>query len=194
MARQGASKREAIVAAAKALLWERGYEATSPRDVLARSGAGQGSLYHHFPGKREVAAAALAEMAEEEIAVIDALFAPGTPPLDRVRAYLTRERQALRGCRLARLANEAAMEEPSLREPVAAYVGRIQDCLRASLEEAEAAGRLLPGVAPAGLAAVLIAVVEGGYVLARVHWDEAAMREAIDGAVQVLGAVTRPQA
>ncbi|KMO29029.1 TetR/AcrR family transcriptional regulator [Methylobacterium aquaticum] len=194
MARQGSSKREAIVAAAKALLWERGYEATSPRDVLARSGAGQGSLYHHFPGKREVAAAALAEMAEEEIAVIDALFAPGTPPLDRVRAYLTRERQALRGCRLARLANEAAMEEPSLREPVAAYVGRIQDCLRASLEEAEAAGRLLPGVAPAGLAAVLIAVVEGGYVLARVHWDEAAMREAIDGAVQVLGAVTRPQA
>ncbi|MGF3023037.1 TetR family transcriptional regulator C-terminal domain-containing protein [Methylobacterium aquaticum] len=194
MARQGSSKREAIVAAAKALLWERGYEATSPRDVLARSGAGQGSLYHHFPGKREVAAAALAEMAEEEIAVIDALFAPGTPPLDRVRAYLTRERQALRGCRLARLANEAAMEEPSLREPVAAYVGRIQDCLRASLEEAEAAGHLLPGVAPAGLAAVLIAVVEGGYVLARVHWDEAAMREAIDGAVQVLGAVTRPQA
>lgn len=194
MARPGSSKREAIVAATKALLWERGYEATSPRDVLARSGAGQGSLYHHFPGKREVAAAALAEMAAEEIAVIDALFAPGTPPLDRVRAYLTRERQALRGCRLARLANEAAMEEPALREPVAAYVGRIQACLRASLEEAEAAGNLAPGIAPAALAAMLIAVVEGGYVLARVHWDEAAMREAIDGAVQALDAVTRSQA
>ena len=110
MARPGSSKREAIVAAAKALLWERGYEATSPRDVLDRSGAGQGSLYHHFSGKREVAAAALAEMAEEEIAAIDRLFAPDSPPLDRVHAYLTRERQALRGCRLARLANEAAME------------------------------------------------------------------------------------
>ncbi|UHC16728.1 TetR/AcrR family transcriptional regulator [Methylobacterium currus] len=194
MARQGPSKREAIVAATKALLWERGYEATSPRDVLARSGAGQGSLYHHFPGKREVAAAALAEMAGEEIAVIDALFASGTPPLDRVRAYLTRERQALRGCRLARLANEAAMEEPALREPVAAYLGRIQACLRASLEEAKAAGSLIPGIEPAPFAAVLIAIVEGGYVLARVHWDEAAMREAIDGAVQLVAAATRPQA
>ncbi|MGX7705346.1 TetR/AcrR family transcriptional regulator [Methylobacterium sp. Gmos1] len=192
--RQGSSKREAIVAAAKALLWERGYKATSPRDVLALSGAGQGSLYHHFPGKREVAAAALAEMAEEEIAVIDALFAASTPPLARVRAYLTRERQALRGCRLARLANESAMEEPALRTPVAAYLGRIQGALRASLEEAQAAGSLAPGVAPAPLAAALIAVVEGGYVLARVHWDEAAMREAIDGAVQLLAAVTRPQA
>ncbi len=149
MARPGSSKREAIVAAAKALLWERGYEATSPRDVLDRSGAGQGSLYHHFSGKREVAAAALAEMAEEEIAVIDALFSPDTPPLDRVGAYLTRERQALRGCRLARLANEAAMEEPALREPVAAYLGHIEASLRASLEEAKAGADLLPGIEPA---------------------------------------------
>ncbi|OAS21023.1 hypothetical protein A5481_21830 [Methylobacterium platani] len=193
VARPGSSKREAIVAAAKALLWERGYEATSPRDVLALSGAGQGSLYHHFPGKREVAAAALAEMAAEEIAVIDALFAPGPPPLDRVRAYLTRERQALRGCRLARLANEAAMEEPVLRDPVAAYVGHIRASLHGCLEEARDAGGLAPGLAPGAVAAALIAVVEGGYVLARVHWDEAAMREAIDGAVQLLAAAS-PQA
>ncbi len=59
-----------------------------------------------------------------------------------MRAYLTRERQALRGCRLARLSNESAMEEPALREPVAAYVGHIQALLRASLEEADAAGGL----------------------------------------------------
>ncbi|TNC10465.1 TetR/AcrR family transcriptional regulator [Methylobacterium terricola] len=194
MARPGSSKREAIVAAAKTLLWERGYEATSPRDVMALSGAGQGSLYHHFPGKREVAATALAEMAAEEIGVIDALFTPGTPPLDRVRAYLTRERQALRGCRLARLANEAAMEEPALREPVAAYLGHIETSLRASLAEAREAGQLAPGLAPAALAAALLAIVEGGYVLARVHWDEAAMRAAIDGGVQLLAAAMRPQA
>lgn len=194
MPRPGPSKREAIVAAAKTLLWERGYEATSPRDVLALSGAGQGSLYHHFPGKREVAAAAHGEMAAEEIAAIDALFARDTPPLDRVRAYLTRERQALRGCRLGRLANEAAMEEPALREPVAAYLGHIQTSLRESLEEARDAGHLAPGLAPEALAAALLAIVEGGYVLARVHWDAAAMRAAIDGGVQLLAAVTRPQA
>ncbi|GJD47467.1 putative HTH-type transcriptional regulator YxaF [Methylobacterium crusticola] len=193
MARQGPSKREAIVEAAKALLWERGYEATSPRDVLARSGAGQGSLYHHFPGKREVAAAALAEMAAEEIGAVDALFGAPAPPLARVRAYLTREREALRGCRLARLANEAAMEEPALRAPVAAYVGRIQAALRGCLEEARAAGTLAATVEPGSLAALLIAAVEGGYVLARVHWDPGAMRAALDGAVQVLDAVSRPE-
>jgi TetR/AcrR family transcriptional repressor of nem operon len=190
VARQGPSKREAIVAAAKDLLWERGYEATSPRDVLDRSGAGQGSLYHHFPGKREVAAAALGEMADEERAVVDGLFDPARPPLTRVRAYLTRERQALRGCRLARLANEAAIEEPALRAPVAGYVGHIEGCLRASLEEAQRAGHLPVALDPALLAATLLSVVEGGYVLARVHWDEVAMRRAIDGALQILDALT----
>jgi TetR/AcrR family transcriptional repressor of nem operon len=33
------------------LRWERGYAATSPRAILDRAGAGQGSMYHHFAGK-----------------------------------------------------------------------------------------------------------------------------------------------
>ena len=57
--------REKILRATKDLLWERGFEAMSPRDVMSRSG-GQGSLYHHFTGKLDLACAALAEMAAEE--------------------------------------------------------------------------------------------------------------------------------
>ncbi len=49
------STREHLVAAAKGLLWERGYAAMSPRAVLRASGAGQGSLYHHFAGKADLA-------------------------------------------------------------------------------------------------------------------------------------------
>ena len=40
-------------------MWERGYADTSPRDVRERSGVGQGSIYHHFPTKRDLALAAL---------------------------------------------------------------------------------------------------------------------------------------
>jgi len=43
-----------LVKAAKKLMWERGYEGVSPRDLLDESGAGQGSLYHHFGGKTEL--------------------------------------------------------------------------------------------------------------------------------------------
>ena len=43
--------RERLVVAMSELMWERGYAATSPRGVRERSGVGQGSMYHHFPGK-----------------------------------------------------------------------------------------------------------------------------------------------
>ena len=44
-----------LVKAAKKLMWERGYEGVSPRDLLDESGAGHGSLYHHFKGKLNLA-------------------------------------------------------------------------------------------------------------------------------------------
>jgi TetR/AcrR family transcriptional regulator, transcriptional repressor for nem operon len=192
MAREGKAKRAALVEAAKALLWEQGFTATSPRDVLARAGAGQGSLYHHFPGKLDLAATALAEMAAEEIAAVDALFDPGRPPLDRVRLYLLREREALRGCRLGRLAQEAAITEPRLREPVAAYLAHVRRRLADSLGAARARGHLPSSLDPEALAAALLAIVEGGYVLARARWDPAAMSEAVEGGLQLLTAVSRP--
>ena len=189
MARTGNSRRTALIEATKELLWERGYEATSPRDMLDRSGAGQGSLYHHFSGKLELAGIALTEMAEEEMAAIAAIFDPAKPPLDRVHAYLSRERDALRGCRLARLANEAAVELPAFRQPIAAFLDRIIELLHASLAEAQASGQLRPGIAPSIVATTLLAVIEGGYVLARAHWEPRYMAEAVGGALALLRTV-----
>lgn len=185
------SRRDAIIAAAKDLLWERGYEAMSPRDVLDRSGAGQGSLYHHFPGKLQLAVAALTEMAAEEIVELDTIFSPARAPLERIDAYLRRERAALRGCRLARLANEAAMADPTFRAPVADFLDRIAGHLTASLDDAQKAGRLRPDLDAAAVATTLLAVIEGGYVLARAHWDPARLARAVDGAGQLLRAATR---
>src|SRR5690242_20447853 len=58
--RVASDSRERMVRAAVELFRERGYAATSFGDVLARSGAPRGSIYHHFPGgKEELAAEAL---------------------------------------------------------------------------------------------------------------------------------------
>ena len=48
----GMNTRERLVDATQELLWEQGYAATSPKDILHRAGAGQGSMYHHFAGNR----------------------------------------------------------------------------------------------------------------------------------------------
>lgn len=51
------SRRDAILAAALECFAERGYAATGMADIRRRSGASIGSIYHHFGGKEEIAAA-----------------------------------------------------------------------------------------------------------------------------------------
>lgn len=50
---QGGQSRTGMLAAAVALLRERGYAGTSFSELIAASGAPRGSIYHHFPGGKE---------------------------------------------------------------------------------------------------------------------------------------------
>ena len=113
-----------LIEATKELLWETGYAATSPHDILTRSGVGQGSFYHHFAGKRELAAAALESSAEDLIGIGAEQLAGPKSGVTRLRAYLLGERDALRGCRLGRIAYDTAIHEASLRAPFFATLMR----------------------------------------------------------------------
>jgi AcrR family transcriptional regulator len=50
-------RREAILDAAERCFGEQGYEMTTVTDIVRRSGASVGSIYHHFGDKRGIAAA-----------------------------------------------------------------------------------------------------------------------------------------
>ena len=65
--------KQKLVAAACALLAERGFEATSPQMFQQRSGVGHGSMYHHFPGKGKegLALDAISHMRASTIAFLD---------------------------------------------------------------------------------------------------------------------------
>jgi TetR/AcrR family transcriptional regulator, transcriptional repressor for nem operon len=180
--------RQQLIEAAKSLLWERGFEGMSPRSVLDRSGAGQGSLYHHFAGKQALAAAALDETAGEFCARLERQIDASRPPLERVRDWLKAPRDALRGCRLGRMAAELAIREEPLRRPVARYFARLETLLTAALAEAIAIGDLPRQLHSRDLAAALSAMVQGGYVLARTRNDAAEMQRATRGALALLDA------
>jgi AcrR family transcriptional regulator len=61
MAVPARSRRDAILSAALDSFAERGFAATTIDDVRARSGASVGSIYHHFGGKEQLAAAIYVE-------------------------------------------------------------------------------------------------------------------------------------
>lgn len=176
-----------LIAAARELLWERGYAATSPRAVLDAAGVGQGSMYHHFRGKEDLARAVLDLNADEMRARVEAdLGGPG-PALDRLHRYLRREREALRGCRFGGLAQDPeAMASPVLAPLIEDMFRWLVGRLAAVVREGQASGELRPGLDPDRLAAAIAAGLQGGYVLARATRDPAVFDSAIDGVVALL--------
>lgn len=179
--------RARLVAAAQDMFAAQGVGATSPRQVLAASGVGQGSLYHHFPTKHDLAAAAVGATVDEALAAARrdlerAAPGHGADALARVIAYLERPRDALAGCRVGRLtSDQAVMDDDGLRDVVTAYFVRLLDAVTATLR---ASG--LPDDTARDRAHAAVAIVQGGYVLARATGDPDAMRSAVRGFVTLL--------
>jgi len=176
--------RERLIDGTRELLWERGYVGTSPKAIQERSGAGQGSMYHHFHGKRDLALAAIEQSAADLRARAEADFSGPGPAAERVAAYLRREREVLRGCPVGRLTQDPdVMADPGLRRPVEETFGWLRARLAALLDE----GELAPGVDPQAVAAALVAVLQGGYVLARASGSADTFTQAVDGILGLLG-------
>jgi TetR/AcrR family transcriptional regulator, transcriptional repressor for nem operon len=178
----GRSTRDELIDAAKRLFWERGYEGTSPRLIQQASNAGQGSFYHHFPGKIDLAQAALESITQEEIARLDELGAVAENPLALVLAYIDAPREAVRGCRLGRFAYEMSIEEPQINDPILGYFRYLQSRLAEALSEAQRQGLIEREIDPERTALVLVAIVQGAFVLARVHNDQQVFTDALRGA------------
>lgn len=178
--------REDLVNATKELLWEKGYAAMSPGDILKRSGAGHGSLYHHFSGKEEIARATLKAVEEDLSSRAQTLLAAPTPALERLENYLFQKRDALRGCRLGRMAFDPGMNE-ALRGPVTEYFEGLHKMVVAVIKEAQSDGGLKESLNPDRTAAALVAAVQGGYVLSKAHNDPTKMRDAVTGIADLLG-------
>ncbi|MFC9250349.1 TetR/AcrR family transcriptional regulator [Amycolatopsis thailandensis] len=180
-------KREQLIESTRDLLWERGYVGTSPKAIQERSGAGQGSMYHHFQGKSGLALAAIGRNADELRARAEAEFSgPGTV-VERVTAYLRRERDALKGCPVGKLTQDPdVMADADLRKPVEDAFGWVTGRLAELLEEGRAAGELDASLDPLATAIALVAVLQGGYVLARAAGSPDVFAKAVDGALGLL--------
>ncbi|CAM4327059.1 TetR/AcrR family transcriptional regulator [Nocardiopsis rhodophaea] len=179
--------RERLIESTRELLWERGYVGTSPKAIQERSGAGQGSMYHHFHGKPDLALAAISRSAEDMRSRAEADFTrPGTV-VERISTYLRRERDALKGCPVGRLTQDPdVMADPRLRRPVEETFAWLTGRLAELLAEGRANGELDAGIDPAATAAALTAVVQGGYVLARATGSANVFTQATDSALALL--------
>ncbi|ARZ66599.1 TetR/AcrR family transcriptional regulator [Streptomyces sp. HU2014] len=187
------STSDRLIESTRALLWERGYVGTSPKAIQQRAGAGQGSMYHHFTGKPDLALAAIRRTAEEMRAKAEEQFSgPGTA-LERVSAYLLRERDVLKGCPVGGLTQDPdVVADPALRRPVEETFDWLRGRLAELLAEGREHGELNASLDPARTASAVVAVLQGGYVLARAAGSAEPYDQAVGGVLGLLAAHTTP--
>ena len=182
--------KDRLIAATQELLWERGYAATSPKDILQKAEAGQGSMYHHFSGRQDLAVTALEETAAGMRASAEILLHGEGSPVDRVKAYLTRQRDSLKGCRIGRMTYDTnVLTSPELLAPVTQTLAWLVETLAGVIAEGIECGQLRADVDAREVASMVVATIQGGYVLARAGQDPAAFDAAVRGALQSLAAL-----
>lgn len=182
--------RDQLIEATADLLWERGYAATSPSMIMKRAGVGQGSMYHHFVGKADLAGAVIHRTAEQMRASVLVADHSDASAVERIHAYLDAERNPLRGCRLGRLVQDPeVISIESLRATVGEFFAWLRVWLTEILTAGQSARELRDDFKPEEMAALVAATVQGGYVLARAEQNPALLRLAIEGAKSAVTAL-----
>lgn len=156
-----------MIEAAIEELQERGVAGMSFSEVLARSGAARGAIYHHFPGgKAELVREATRVFGERVVAAIGTL--PTDSPRATVTAFLDTVRPVVRdagdgrSCAVAAAAAGASGLDPELLEVADAAFTNWIGALATRLETAGLTRRDAKA-----LAATLINALEGAQVLTR---------------------------
>ncbi|MEU8956414.1 TetR/AcrR family transcriptional regulator [Streptomyces sp. NPDC048518] len=183
------STSERLIESTRELLWERGYVGTSPKAIQQHAGAGQGSMYHHFAGKPDLALAAIRRTAEEMRAAAEAVLGGPGSAYARVEAYLLRERDVLKGCPVGRLTMDPdIIASDELRAPVTETLDWLRDRIAAIVEEGCAEGEFNGALDARDVASAVVATVQGGYVLARSSGSPAAFDAGVRGLLTLLAA------
>ena len=174
--KRGATRNKMLLSAVE-VLRECGAAGVTIDEVLTRSGAPRGSVYHHFPeGRNQLLAEALQFAGDSITALID--DAVGRGGMSLIREFVEFWEQALvssgftAGCPVVAAAIGSADDDPELT-PVA---GEIFGRWRAALTRAFVADGFDESDA-GSLAVTCIASLEGAVVLCRCTGDAAPLRD-----------------
>ncbi len=177
--------RQKMIETAAVVMRERGVEATSFSEVLSRSGAPRGSIYHHFPGGK-------AQLIEEATRYAGDFTAAGLiaalgedDPVAAVTAFCSGWTKILRktdfnaGCPVVAAALEGE-HTPGAREAAAAAFLHWETLLTNAIETHAGSRERAHS-----LATLVIAAVEGAVVLSRAARSTAPL-ERVAGEMQSL--------
>jgi TetR/AcrR family transcriptional repressor of nem operon len=189
--------REKLMEAARNLVWESSYGATSVDDICAKADVRKGSFYHFFKSKSDLLIAAMEADWQNKKPVYNEIFSPTIPPLERLagffdlmyrrQAELQKERGAVLGCPLCSVGTEICLKDQAIREKVQEILGRLPKYFESAIRDAHGEGTIHAPDAPAK-ARQLYAYFQGTLAQARMTNDLELIRGLKAGAFELLRA------
>jgi TetR/AcrR family transcriptional repressor of nem operon len=175
--------------------WQHGYGATSVSELTAATGMHPSAIYNTFGDKQGLLVASLARYREIGVQRVRALLSGSASPLEGIRAYLLDQVSmshaasgGVRGCLAGNSALELLPGDPAVAEAVRQVFAGIHDCIADAVSAAQQHGEI-DGTWPArDVAAQLLALVEGMFVLGRTSQDPGRMRAVVEITLQSLRA------
>ena len=171
--------------------WSQGYGRTSIEDLVGRTGVNRASLYGVYPDKRALFVGGIRRYLDRVVENNIRRLLEVEPAGESVRQLFLKLveapiEQLRRGCLLTNSAVEFGMKDPEVAALVRKAYRRVERALSDRLDEAQTAGQLAEGVRPKALARLLLTVLQGVRVMARVGTDRAVMRDAVTSALTAI--------
>lgn len=165
----------------------KGYSATRVEDVCAEARLTKGSFFHHFKSKEDLALAAVAHW--DALTVRTFASAPYhnvADPLSRLIAYVEFRKAILTGdlpdftCFAGTIVQEAYRTHPDVSgacaRNIAAHARTLEADIRAAMRDHGIRGTWTPE----SLARHILAVIHGGFILAKAQGSAAVAAETLD--------------
>ncbi|HEX4308900.1 MAG TPA: TetR/AcrR family transcriptional regulator [Acidobacteriaceae bacterium] len=194
--RKGDLTRLRIIALAAPIFNRRGFEGCSMQDIMDATGLEKGGLYRHFSSKQELAA-------EVFLYSLDQAIKTRTDGLDHIAGALPKLAWVIRrfvqgpgpvpgGCPLLNTAVDADDGNPILRKLARKAFTDWKRRLAAIVVQGVKDGEIRRGTNPNQLANTIIAALEGGLVLSRIHGSREPLRNVQSSLDVLLDSVAAP--
>lgn len=187
--------RERLMEAASALLWEYSYGAVTIDAICERAGVKKGSFYYFFNSKSDLALVAIQAWWDERKKLIDELFRPEVPPLDRIRSYIDyvtqrqldayEENGQVLGCPLFTLGSEISTQDERIRGMLHGILNTCAGFFEQAIRDAQASGEI-EGKDASTKSRLLWGFYEGTLTRARIENNPELIRSMTSDALELI--------
>ena len=186
MARPREFDEAAVLDAAIERFWQRGYEATSVRDLADEMNIAGASLYNAFGDKRSLYERALNRYLDQTFRERIRRLEPSLPPREAIVVFLQEiikrsltDKQR-RGCMLVNSAIESAPHDSKFLEIVATFLDEVESFFFRCVSNGQRNGSIVKAHSAEDLSKSLLGILLGIRVLARVRPE----RKLLEGLVR----------